>query len=209
MHKVKALSFGCENFNISLNELKEHLNFDLIISNDNLELKSANNYDVLLCHENILRSSSVLKIVENCSTIKILATNKKNKIPAFFEEKILMPLTLKDINTLIENTVAKKNFFNNSSIKIKDYILDKNEKKLVKEKKFISLTEKEIQLLELFLNSNQPISKDIILSRVWKYSEDADTHTVETHIYRLRKKIKDQFNDQNFILSYKDGYSIK
>ena len=208
MHKVKALSFGCENFNISLNELKEHLNFDLIISNDNLELKSANNYDVLLCHENILKSSSILKIVENCSTIKILATNKKNKIPAFFEEKILMPLTLKDINTLIENTVAKKNFFNNSSIKIKDYILDKNEKKLVKEKKFISLTEKEIQLLELFLNSNQPISKDIILSRVWKYSEDADTHTVETHIYRLRKKINSHFSDDSFILNTKGGYVV-
>ena len=208
MHKVKVLSFGCENFNISLNELKEHLNFDLIISNDNLELKSANNYDVLLCHENILKSSSILKIVENCSTIKILATNKKNKIPAFFEEKILMPLTLKDINTLIENTVAKKNFFNNSSIKIKDYILDKNEKKLVKEKKFISLTEKEIQLLELFLNSNQPISKDIILSRVWKYSEDADTHTVETHIYRLRKKINSHFSDDSFILNTKGGYVV-
>jgi len=208
MHKVKVLSFGCENFNISLNELKEHLNFDLIISNDNSELKSANNYDVLLCHENILKSSSILKIVENCSTIKILATNKKNKIPAFFEEKILMPLTLKDINTLIENTVAKKNFFNNSSIKIKDYILDKNEKKLVKEKKFISLTEKEIQLLELFLNSNQPISKDIILSRVWKYSEDADTHTVETHIYRLRKKINSHFSDDSFILNTKGGYVV-
>jgi len=208
MHKVKALSFGCENFNISLNELKEHLNFDLIISNDNSELKSANNYDVLLCHENILKSSSILKIVENCSTIKILATNKKNKIPTFFEEKILMPLTLKDINTLIENTVAKKNFFNNSSIKIKDYILDKNEKKLVKEKKFISLTEKEIQLLELFLNSNQPISKDIILSRVWKYSEDADTHTVETHIYRLRKKINSHFSDDSFILNTKGGYVV-
>ena len=208
MHKVKVLSFGCENFNISLNELKEHLNFDLIISNDNLELKSANNYDVLLCHENILKSSSVLKIVENCSIIKILATNKKNKIPAFFEEKILMPLTLKDINIFIENTVAKKNFFNNSSIKIKNYILDKNEKKLVKEKKFISLTEKEIQLLELFLNSNQPISKDIILSRVWKYSEDADTHTVETHIYRLRKKINSHFSDDSFILNTKGGYVV-
>ncbi len=202
------LSFGCENFNISLNELKEHLNFDLIILNDNLELKSANNYDVLLCHENILKSSLMLKIVENCSSIKILATNKKNKIPAFFEEKILMPITLKDINILIENTIAKKNFFNNSSIKIKDYILDKNEKKLVKEKKFISLTEKEIQLLELFLNSNQPVSKDIILNRVWKYSEDADTHTVETHIYRLRKKINSHFSDDSFILNTKEGYVV-
>ena len=35
-----------------------------------------------------------------------------------------------------------------------------------------------------------------------------DTHTVETHIYRLRKKIKDTFNDDNFIISKKDGYII-
>mgnify|MGYP001230361654 CR=1 FL=1 len=206
MHKVKALSFGCENFNISLNELKENLNFDLIISNDNLDLKSANNYDVLLCHENILKSSSMLKIVENCSTIKILATNKKNKIPAFFEEKILMPLTLKDINTLIENTVAKKNFFNNSSIKIKDYILDKNEKKVSKKDKFIILTEKEIQLLELLSNNTKSINKKKILEEVWKYASDADTHTVETHIHRLRKKIKSEFKDEGFILNNKDGY---
>ena len=119
-----------------------------------------------------------------------------------------MPFTLKDINILVENSIAKKNFSNNSSIKIKNYILDKNEKKLVKENKFISLTEKEIQLLELFLNLNKPISKNIILSQVWKYSEDADTHTVETHIYRLRKKIKSHFSDNTFILNTKEGYVV-
>ena len=57
------------------------------------------------------------------------------------------------------------------------------------------LTEKEIQLFELFLNSKGSISKEVILSKVWQYADDADTHTVETHIYRLRKKIK-KFNFQ-------------
>ena len=66
--------------------------------------------------------------------------------------------------------------------------MNKNEKKLSKHDKFIILTEKEIQLLELFLKNKTPISKDKILSLVWNYSSDADTHTVETHIYRLRKK---------------------
>ena len=61
-------------------------------------------------------------------------------------------------------------------------------KKLLKENIFIILTEKEVQLIELFLASSKPISKDNILSSVWNYSTDADTHTVETHIYRLRKK---------------------
>ena len=83
-----------------------------------------------------------------------------------------------------------------------------NEKKLVKEDKFVILTEKEIQLLELLLKKDRPISKNIILSSVWNYSEDADTHTVETHIYRLRKKISDKFTDEKFILNNKDGYYL-
>ena len=81
-------------------------------------------------------------------------------------------------------------------------------KKLSKLENFIILTEKEIQLLELFLNIKKPISKDKILSTVWNYSTDADTHTVETHIYRLRKKIADKFMDNNFIHNNKDGYYL-
>ena len=84
--------------------------------------------------------------------------------------------------------------------------MNKNEKKLSKHDKFIILTEKEIQLLELFLKNKTPISKDKILSLVWNYSSDADTHTVETHIYRLRKKINDKFMDEKFILNSKEGY---
>ena len=84
--------------------------------------------------------------------------------------------------------------------------MDKNEKKLIKENKSIILTEKEIQLIELFLNNSKPVSKDNILSSVWNYSSDADTHTVETHIYRLRKKISNEFVDNEFILNNKDGY---
>ena len=67
--------------------------------------------------------------------------------------------------------------------------MDKNEKKLFKIDKFIILTEKEVQLIEIFLNNKKPISKDQILKFVWNYSSNADTHTVETHIYRLRKKL--------------------
>ena len=86
--------------------------------------------------------------------------------------------------------------------------MNKNEKKLSKLDNFIILTEKEVQLLELFLNNKKPISKDNILSAVWNYSSDADTHTVETHIYRLRKKITDKFMDEKFILNNKDGYYL-
>ena len=70
------------------------------------------------------------------------------------------------------------------------------------------MTEKEVQLLQLFFKKRKPISKVNILSTVWNYSEDADTHTVETHIYRLRKKISDKFMDEKFILNNKDGYYL-
>jgi len=86
--------------------------------------------------------------------------------------------------------------------------MDKNEKKLKKENLSITITEREIQLIELLFNEKKPVSKNIILKKVWKYSDDADTHTVETHIYRLRKKILTKFHDENFIFNSKTGYSV-
>ena len=80
--------------------------------------------------------------------------------------------------------------------------------KLLKNNHHVFLTEKEIQLLELFLNHSTPINKDKILEEVWKYASDADTHTVETHIYRLRKKIKAKFFDETFIINNKNGYTL-
>ena len=130
----------------------------------------------------------------------------KKKDTKLFDNIIKLPTTLKEINETIENTLAKVKFNQNSSIKLKEYLLNKNEKKLTKNDDFVILTEKEIQLLELLLNNNDPVSKNKILSTVWNYSTDADTHTVETHIYRLRKKINDKFFDSKFILNNKQGY---
>ena len=86
--------------------------------------------------------------------------------------------------------------------------MKKKKKKIIKKEKEMNLTEKEIQLLELFINNNKPISKSEILSSVWNYSSAADTHTVETHIYRLRKKISEKFLDEKFILNNKEGYYL-
>ena len=136
-----------------------------------------------------------------------MCRKKKNLIDNY-DAILELPATLGEINTIVESTVAKQKFNKNSSIEVKTYLLNKNEKKLSKLEKFIMLTEKEIQLLELFLNKKKPISKDNILSSVWNYSSNADTHTVETHIYRLRKKIIEKFMDENFILNNKDGYYL-
>ena len=194
-----------------MEELKDHLNFKLTTINKNLETKLFENYDVLFCHQDFLEDNRAIESLEsfkNSNKIKILAFSS-NKIKSdIFSEKIYLPASIEDINLIIGNSVIKKNFLNNSSIKIKNYILDKNEKKLINGKNYIFLTEKEIQLLELFLSYKKPISKNIILNQVWKYSQDADTHTVETHIYRLRKKIKSKFSDEDFILNNKSGYLL-
>ena len=146
--------------------------------------------------------------INNIDSIKILVTDNSNKIN-IYNAILKLPTTINEINSIVESSAAKKQFSKNSSIKIKEFLLDKNEKKLIKNNNSIILTEKEVQLLELFLNNKKPISRNKILSLVWHYSSEADTHTVETHIYRLRKKIFQNFGDENFIVSKKNGYQIK
>jgi DNA-binding response OmpR family regulator len=99
-------------------------------------------------------------------------------------------------------------FNKNSSVKIKQYTIDKNEKKLKSNNLSITVTEREIQLIELLFNEKKSLSKNNLLKKIWKYSENVDTHTVETHIYRLRKKIFVKFNDDSFIVNSKAGYTI-
>ncbi|MFL2875720.1 MAG: winged helix-turn-helix domain-containing protein [Candidatus Pelagibacter sp.] len=201
MHALKVLILGPTSFLSTLNELKTFLKFNPTFENLN------SNNDVILFHEEALKQIKQKELIQKSESIKILATRKK-QANNIFDANLELPSTLKEINALIENISAKKKFSQNSSINVKNYLLNKNEKKLSKLEKSIILTEKEIQLLELFLNNKKPLSKDNILSSVWNYSSDADTHTVETHIYRLRKKIADKFMDESFILINKDGYYL-
>ena len=73
----------------------------------------------------------------------------------------------------------------------------------------LKLTEKEINTITYLSKSDKPVSVDELQEKVWSYQSDIETHTVETHIYRLRKKILNTFNDNNFITSEKNGYQIK
>jgi len=201
MHDLNVLILGPKLFISSLNELKKFLKFKLLVENLN------NNYSIILFHVDALKDHKQKKLIENSNNLKVCASKKENLLNNY-DAALELPAALKDINNLIETTVAKKLFNKNSSIEIKNYVLDKNERKLSRLEDFIILTEKEIQLLELFLINKKPISKDNILSSVWNYSSDADTHTVETHIYRLRKKIVEKFMDEKFILNNKDGYYL-
>ena len=201
MHDLKVLVLGPSSFISTLNELKPFLKFNSFFNNLN------DNNNIIFFHIDALKDKKQKDFIDNSNSIKICVADNK-KILNKFDANLDLPTTIKDINAIVENTVAKKKFNKNSSIEIKSYLLNKNEKKLSKLDDFVTLTEKEVQLLELFLSNLKPISKDNILSSVWNYSTDADTHTVETHIYRLRKKIFDKFMDEKFILNNKHGYYL-
>jgi hypothetical protein len=201
MHKLNVLILGPSSFVSTLNELQKFLKFNPLFNNIN------DNHNIILFHVDVLQDLKQKNYIERNDSLKICAGSSKN-IAGNYDASLELPTSLKEINSTIENTAAKNLFNMNSSIKIKNYVLNKNEKKLSKLSNYIILTEKEVQLLELFLNSQIPISKDKILSSVWNYSSDADTHTVETHIYRLRKKIIDKFSDEKFIQNSKEGYYL-
>ena len=168
---------------------------------------SNNNISAILFHTDALQDKQSKEYINNNNLVKICLGKRKNLIDNC-DANLELPATIAEINAIVESTIAKKKFNKNSSIEIKNYFLNKNEKKLSKLNEFIILTEKEIQLLELLLKNKKPISKDNILSNVWNYSADADTHTVETHIYRLRKKMTEKFADEKFILNNKEGYYL-
>ena len=201
MHKLNVRILGPSSFVSTLNELKKYLKFNSLFDDLN---KSPN---TILFHVDALKNNNQKKYLDSKNSIKI-CVGKKKDITDNFDANLELPTTLNEINAIVENTVAKNKFYINSSLQIKNYLLNKNEKKLSKLDNFIILTEKEVQLLELFLNNKKPLSKNYILSSVWNYSSDADTHTVETHIYRLRKKITEKFMDDKFILNNKDGYYL-
>ena len=205
---IKVLIFSSDHFINSFVELKDHFNFNFDFFEEDKKVNTSLNYKAYIIEDSILKDKKILKFLRKTNIPKLIIYKSDIFSDLKFDDKIIKPINIHDFNEKIIGLVTKKQFVKNSFIKLKEYILDKNEKKLKKNDLFIILTEKEIQLLELLFNKKKPIKKTNILKEVWKYSDDADTHTVETHIYRLRKKIFDQFKDQNFISNSKSGYSL-
>ena len=205
----KLLIFGSKNFNNSINEVNEYLNFSL--SFFDFATKS---YSMDPSISAIIVESQVLDLVNFSEINKIhnkpilLLETLAHKTKFNCNDKISLPVSLTDLTNKITKIITAFKFLNNSTLKIHKYILDKNEKKLIKGNNYISITEREVQLIELLFNEKKPLTKNYILKKIWNYSDNADTHTVETHVYRLRKKIYKKFNDEKFILNLDKGYII-
>ena len=128
-----------------------------------------------------------------------------------FQNKLVLntfPIKIKNLLELINVNFLRNNYKTQSKIKIKSYTLNMNSRDLLLQDKKIFLTEREVDLILFLNNAKKPTSIDVLQKEVWGHSISLETHTVETHIYRLRKKIKDKFNDEHFIISTDIGYKI-
>jgi len=132
----------------------------------------------------------------------------KNILSDEHKDKLNMPFSIFDFKKKVIVTIAKNKFKKNSLIHLNEYIIDKNERKIKKNNLELKLSEKEISFLILFSENKEPISRSLVLKNVWNYSSESETHTVETHIHRLRKKILEKFHDNNFIKNNNKGYYI-
>ncbi len=155
-----------------------------------------------------ITSEKVLfKKIKSLSNYLIISKNKNLDLSNQIIFKNF-PIKIKKLIEKLNIEFLKIKFSHQSKIKIKNYMIDLNSRIISFNNDNLKLTEKEINTIIYLSNSNQPISIKELQSAVWGYQSNMETHTVETHIYRLRKKILNTFKDQNFLMSRKDGYLI-
>ena len=177
-----------------LDEIKENLSFKIIKFENEENFKKKPDLDRIDC-----------LVISNTDHKLLLNNNITDKN---FLDLNDLPLSLKKLLELISIKLIKLKFNQQSKVIIKGYELNLNSKFFSKGSLNLKLTEKEIEVI-LYLN-NTKIKHNVadLQKNIWGYSADMETHTVETHIYRLRKKISDLFEDEKFILSHKNGYFI-
>ena len=175
-----------------------------------IELKNLLNFNILHMNEKDLNKDTF----DDYKNYILLTNDLKNleKNPYIDMAKVLViddiPIPIKKLLEKINIFILKESFQTQSKKKIKDYYFDLNDRTIFKKEKKVKLTEKELQLI-LYLDLKKDPQNIIKLqNEIWGYNKELETHTVETHIYRLRKKIQKEFNDEQFIKSNKKGYSL-
>jgi DNA-binding response OmpR family regulator len=178
-----------DNFNKYTDEKNSGVNI-FFLNNENLSF-----------YKNIKDENfQVLTIYDNSISKKLLLSSAKHNLA--------IPFSIQELEKKIILTFSKSEFKRNSLIYLNDYVIDKNERKIKKHNLELQLSEKEIDFLVLFSKNKGPITRHLVLKNVWNYASSSETHTVETHIHRLRKKILEKFNDNNFIKNNNKGYYI-
>ena len=174
-------------------EIKDFLNFEIAnYENENVFLEKIEKNNLIKNYTIVTKNFLSNKNINQKSVIHL-----DNK-----------PITFISLIDKINTNLLKQKFSFQSSINIKDYILNLNSRVISKKENELKLTEREIEIILFLKDKKKPQNINILQKEVWSYVADLETHTVETHMYRLRKKMCDRFNDNNFILSSKEGYSI-
>ncbi len=174
-----------------LDEIKENLNFDLIQINSLEELED-------------------FKKKQHLNNLIFLTNNKELHNKTGLKELIIeeKPYKLLKLVEKINIFLLGNKYEEQSRLNIKSFILDTNSRELIKDNFFLKLTQKETEIIVYLNKANKNISIQELQKNVWGHTSDLETHTVETHIYRLRKKILNKFQDDQFILSSNNGYKI-
>ena len=167
-----------------LNEIKSNLNFKIEYLND----------------EEITNISK--------KNVVVISGDKKSNLQnqVKIEE---YPINIQKLIEIINIQFLKNKFNQQNNVKVGKYHINLNSRAMNLESKFLQLTEKEVKIISFLNDSDSPISINKLQSEVWGYKSKLETHTVETHVYRLRKKIEKKFKDNSFIVSLKNGYKIK
>ena len=181
-----------------------------VLYNVLFEVKEFLNFEVVN-HESI--NVFLEKIQKDSSTKNSIIVTKNFLNHKDINQKSIIYLDNKPINFLslidrVNTNLLKQKYSFQSSINIKDYTLNLNSRVISQKKNELKLTEREIDIILFLKDQKKPQNINILQKEVWSYAENLETHTVETHVYRLRKKISDTFKDENFIISLKEGYSI-
>ena len=179
-----------------LDEIKDYLKFQILYYNNEESFLNSNNFNL---------NDSLILVKSNK---QVFLNNGKISRKKFFSIQNY-PITIDKLVETLNVNLIKQKYNYQSNININSYVLNLNSRIITKNNQSLKLTQKEIDII-LFLNDyDKPQKVSILQNKVWGYSLELETHTVETHIYRLRKKIKDEFKDNNFILSNDDGYFIE
>ena len=151
---------------------------------------------------------SLNDILKNLNNYLIISNKKHLNINnQFVLDKL--PINIFKFIEKINIEFLKLQFNSQSKLKVNNYTIDLNSREMLINHNKLKLTEKEINTITYLSKSEKPVSIDELQEKVWSYQSDIETHTVETHIYRLRKKILNTFSDKDFIISEKNGYKIK
>tara|TARA_B110000444_G_C18461437_1_gene420421 strand:- start:30 stop:608 length:579 start_codon:yes stop_codon:yes gene_type:complete len=175
-----------------LEEIKSLLSFESVNFQSTKEFLNSDNFNIItVSHKNNKRLlSSTIVDIKNIILIDDI------------------PVKLEQLLDTINIRLIKENYNLQSELNIKNYSLNLNSRVISFQNVNLKLTEREIDLI-LFLNGKKtPQTVNSLQNNVWKYTNTLETHTVETHIYRLRKKIKNAFDDDKFIISHEEGYLI-